>query len=154
MCSQNSDWSTWLLPLIATLISLFSLYLSATYSHKNIRLSIQQTIFKTVSEKAKDCNAIWEVESDEHTPHYKVVSELIISKEVIDKSFDLFKKNYSSITQFRDDFYYLLWKQLRTDLREWIKKSPDVAKLINNEYYSKQIEDLDNIFKNHYEKRL
>lgn len=81
-----------------------------------------QALFKTVAEKAIDCNELWDntknVESlfanPGPNPMYNVVSELIISVEIIEKSFDLFGKG---IKGRKNDFYYLFWKQLRTGLR-------------------------------------
>ena len=115
--------------IVAILVSTTAMRINRTMARRNIRLSIQQAIFKIVSEKAKDCNTLWDNETikslSDKFPHYKVVSELIISKEVIDKSFELFKKNYKLISEFQDDYYYLLWKQLRTDLRNFILKAPE-----------------------------
>ena len=141
--------------IVAILVSITAMRINRTMARRNIRLSIQQAIFKIVSEKAKDCNTIWENETikslNDKFPHYKVVSELVISKEVIDKSFELFKKNYKLISEFQDDYYYLLWKQLRTDLRNFIIKAPESLEQINNAYFSEQISDLHLIFKKHFE---
>ena len=127
-------------------------------ARRNIRLSIQQAIFKIVSEKAKDCNMLWEnepeSEQNDKSPHYKVVSELVISKEVIEKSFDLFEKNYKAITKLQEDYYYLLWKQLRTDLRQFIRNAPIIANQIGDKYFIKQITDLHLIFKKHFEETI
>lgn len=141
--------------IVAILVSLAAMRINRTMARRNIRLSIQQAIFKIVSEKAKDCNTIWDNETinnpNEKFPHYKVVSELVISMEVINKSFELFEKNYMLISKLQDDYYYLLWKQLRTDLRDFIIKVPEYSDQINNTYFSKQIADLHVIFKKHFE---
>ena len=141
--------------IVAIIISIYSILLNRLNARKNIRLSLQQAIFKTVSEKVKDCNTLWDIESlskkDPNETHYKVISEIIISKEVIDRSFLIFKKNYNAIIEYEDDYYYLFWKQLRTDLRDFIKKAPELAKVVGNELYAKQISDLHKIFRKHFE---
>lgn len=153
-CNIIFDWSA-VMPIVAIVVSIFALFVNRKIAQKNICLSIQQAIFKTVSDKAKDCNTIWENEPEnernENSPHYKVVSEMIISKEVIAKSFYLFKKNYESIKDYENDYYYLLWKQLRSDLRDFIRKAPILAEKIDNQYFSQQIRDLHAIFKEHFE---
>ncbi len=156
-CSPTFNWSA-VTPVIAIVVSILALLINRTIAQKNIRLTIQQAIFKTVSEKSKDCNTLWQNEptskTDQREPHYKVISELIISIEVIDKSFYLFEKNYKSVRDYQDDYYYLFWKQLRTDLRGFIMLAPIIAKTVGNEYYTKQIEDLHILFKKHFEQQL
>lgn len=144
------------LPILAFILSIIALYFSINFSRKNIQLSIQQVIFKTVSEKTKDCNTLWENEpaneiQNLNSPHFKIMSELIITTEIIEKSLDLFGKNSSTIKIFRDDYYYLFWKQLRTDLRDWIRRTPQIAEGLNNVYYSQQVEDLHAKFHKHFE---
>lgn len=111
-------------------------------AQKNIRLSIQQLIFKTISEKAKDCNSIWEQECTPNSPNNKLISEIIISREVIDKSFDLFESNYSSIKKFQGTFYKLFWTQLRTDLRSYIINNTETIARSEKPVYKKQVEDI------------
>jgi hypothetical protein len=149
------DWSA-VTPIIAIAVSIVAIFISRKAAQKNVRLAIQQAIFKTVSDKAKDCNTMWENEpqnerDNKSAPHFKVMSELIISKELIDKSFSLFGDNYRSIEKYQDDYYYLFWKQLRTDLREWIRRTPSIADKLNDEYYSEQVRDLHQKFANHFE---
>jgi hypothetical protein len=159
--SSSFDWSaviSGVTAMVAITVSIIALRINRTMARRNIRLSIQQAIFKIVSEKAKDCNVLWDNEpmreQNDSFPHYKVVSEIIISKEVIEKSFDLFEKNYKAITKLKDEYYYLLWKQLRTELRQFIKGAPSVANQINNNYFTEQINDLHRIFSKHFEKIL
>jgi hypothetical protein len=154
--SQSNFGLTSFVPILAFILSIVALYFSITFSRKNIQLSIQQVIFKTVSEKAKDCNTLWENEpanemQNPNSPHFKVMSELIITTEIIDKSFDLFGKNSNRIKVFKDDYYYLFWKQLRTDLRGWIRRTPQIAEGLNNVYYSQQVADLHARVQNHFE---
>ncbi len=81
------------------------------------------------------------------------LSELIISIEIIDKSLSLFQKNYKSIRrEFESDYYYLFWKQLRTDLRDWVKTTPEIAKVQNDDNYKLQVADLFKKFQRHFEK--
>jgi hypothetical protein len=116
-----------------------------------MRLSIQQSIFKTVADRVKQCNEIWAGEASEAGPHYAVISELIISNEVIERSLSLFK--IKKIEKNKDDFYYLFWKQLRPDLRGFIRDALTINSTINNLFYTKQIEDLHKIFEKFFESR-
>ena len=154
-CISDFNWSS-VLPILAFTLSIVALFSSRTFSKKNIQLSIQQAIFKTVSDKAKECNVLWENEPESekqksNPTHFKIMSELIITTEIIEKSFVLFGKNDKSINTFKDDYYYLLWKQLRTDLRGWIRTTRDVAEKENNSYYSKQVADLHNKVEKYFE---
>lgn len=147
---------SYVVPTLALIISIKALVSNINNAKKNIRLSITQAIFKSISEKAKDCNTLWEKESDksyENATHYTVMSELIITKEIINKSLDLFSKNDEKIELLKDDFYWLLWKQLRTDLRGWIIRTPEIVKQMDprDEIYSKQVSDLQEIFQKHFE---
>ena len=150
------DWGS-VIPTLAFIVSIAALVTNRSNGKKNIRLSIQQAIFKTISEKAKDCNTLWEGESDrnyENATHFKVMSELIITTEIIEKSIELFSANDKSIVAIKDDFYWLFWKQLRTDLRGWIRHTPEIVKQMEpqNIYYSQQVADLNSKFTNHFEK--
>ncbi len=107
-CSSSLGLSS-ILPILAFILSIIVLFSGRTFSRKNIRLSIQQAIFKTVSEKAKDCNTLWESEPEnerlnENSPHFKIMSELIITTEIIEKSFSLFGQNDSSIDSNKNDY--------------------------------------------------
>ncbi|MBL7742087.1 MAG: hypothetical protein JNN00_01310 [Chitinophagaceae bacterium] len=154
---SNSNFSlTSIIPILAFIISTAALYFSVTFARRNIRLSLQQSIFKTVSEKAKDCNQLWESEpanemQNPNSPHFKVMSELIITTEIIERAFDLFSKNNSTIMKFKDDYYYLFWKQLRTDLRGWVRRTPQIAEQLQNVYYSQQVTSLHNKVQAHFE---
>jgi hypothetical protein len=133
--------------IFALFVSILSVVYSVIYSKKNIRFGIQESIFKTVSEKARNCNYLWDAEpriekENPNSPHFKIMSELIITKEIIEKSFELFGKNELPIKNNKDDYYYLFWKQLNTDLRGWISRTPEIAKGLKNEYYTKQVVDL------------
>lgn len=152
---NHSDWSS-MTPIIAIIISIIALFVNSRLARRNLRLNIQQLIFKTVNEKAKDCNSLWENEPvsekiNNNSPHFKVISEIIITLETIDKTFGLFEKNYKSIRNDRDYYYYLFWKQLRTDLRGWIRRSPEIAKEMKNEIYSNQINGIYETFSKYFE---
>ncbi|MFN3444559.1 MAG: hypothetical protein ACK44D_02385 [Bacteroidia bacterium] len=148
------NWSA-LTPIVAIIISIIALLVNATLARRNIRLNIQQLVFKTVSEKAKECNFLWESETknemNENAPHFKVISEIIITIETIEKSFELFEINYKSIKADEDYYYYLFWKQLRTDLRGWIRKTPEIADAQENETYTKQVLGIHKKFNKHFE---
>lgn len=155
-CHSNTNLISFV-PLLALFLSIIVYFSSVYFSRKNILLSIQQMLFKTVSEKAKDCNALWESEpanelKNPNSPHFKVMSELVITKEIIEKSMDLFGKNSSKIKYFKDDYYYyLFWKQLDTDLRGWFRRTPQIAQNLNNEIYAKQMADVHAVVQKHFE---
>jgi hypothetical protein len=68
-----SNWVS-VIPTLAFIVSIAALRTNRLNAKKNIRLSIQQAIFKPISEKAKDCNALWEAETDrsyENATHFK-----------------------------------------------------------------------------------
>ncbi len=157
-CTPNV-WFQTIVPSLALILSLIALFSTRAFSRRNINLSIQQAIFKTVSEKAKDCNLLWENEpanekQNENSPHFKVMSELIITTEVIEKSVSLFSQNDSSIGGSKDDYYFLFWKQLDTGLRGWIRRTPQIATQLNNQYYSGQVTDLFSKVEKHFEPSL
>lgn len=145
----------------AALLSIIALIISIRFSKRNIRLNIQQAIFKIVSDKAKDCNNVWnsplELKEPANSPHFNVMTELIISKEVIDKSFHLFGKNQSSIKKFKNDYYYLLYKQLTPNLRGWLRKSPEIADRLKKEfnepnlYFDRQTMDIFSVLERYFE---
>ena len=150
------NWSA-LTPIVAIIVSIIALFINRAIAQRNTRLTIQQALFKTITDKVKDCNTLWETEPENerhpNSPHFKVMSELIISIEIIDKSLSLFQKNYKSIRrEFESDYYYLFWKQLRTDLRDWVKTTPEIAKVQNDDNYKLQVADLFKKFQRHFEK--
>jgi hypothetical protein len=154
--ARQFNWSA-VTPIVAIVVSIVALCINRAVAQRNTRLTIQQALFKTVSDKVKDCNTLWENEPENerhpNSPHFKVMSELIISVEIIDKSLALFEKNYKTIRkEFEGDYYYLFWKQLRTDLRGWIKSTQTIAKALNNQYYDLQVADLFKKFEKHFEK--
>ena len=85
-CNFTFDWSS-VIPTSAFIVSIVALLTSHSNAKKNIRLSIQQAIFNTISEKARDCNSLWEDEAERNyinATHFKVISELIITTEIIE----------------------------------------------------------------------
>ena len=114
-------------------------------------MNIQQLIFKTINEKSNECNLIWLKEINEDTPHYDVISQLTITLEVLNKTFELFEKNDSTIRNDRDSYTYLFWKQLNTGLRGWIKKAKTSNEYLTNSTYSDQIDGIHSAFENHFE---
>lgn len=154
-----------IISLAALTLSTIIILISVETAKKNVRLSIQQALFKTVSDKAKDCNVVWTNEpkiktGDNESPHYLVMTELVISLEVIDKAFELFSKNQNSITTFKKDYYYLLYKQLTPDLRGWLRRTPQIAERLKkefkepNRYYDKQIKDVFSALEPHFDEIL
>lgn len=85
-------------------------------------------------------------------PYYASVSEVITSIEVIERSFILFKRNYKTVRKNEEDYYYLFWKQLRTDFRGFLRNSaPEIATRIDNKYYTDQVNDIHAKFRNYFE---
>jgi hypothetical protein len=146
-------------PYGVLVISIFALYFSVRFSRKNVRLSIQQSLSKIVLDKTFDCNKVWnnepESEKNESSPHYLVVSELIITIEIVNKSIDIFKKNYKSIIDDKEDYYYIFWKQLTPDIRGWTKrKCEELADIDNQSFeviYTDQIKTISRTFKKFFE---
>jgi len=156
---KDVNWNT-VAPIVAVIISIFALFINIRIAQKNTRLTILQALFKTVTDKVKDCNTLWgkasQLEGYQRLQHREVVSELIISIEVIDKFFELFQRNYKTIRRkFEADYYYLFWKQLQPDLRGWvIDHIRSIAATSNNEYYKIQVSDIIRKFQDHFEKKL
>ena len=156
MFLSHFEWTA-VTPIVAIIISIVALGANTRNAQRNTRLSIQQVIFRTVIDKVKEINTMWENEPEnekqnENSPHFKIISELVILKEIIDESLILFGRNYKSMKKDNEDrFYYLFWKQLRTDLRGWFRRTPQIAESLNNQFYSAQIHDLREKFEKHFE---
>jgi hypothetical protein len=157
-CCEQSFKISDFTPIVAIAISIVALYFSISFSNKNVRLSIQQALLKLVLDKSFDCNNAWKKEPNnernDNSFHYLVMTELIISTEIVNKSFDLFKKNYKSIMNYKDDYYYIFWKQLTPDLRGWAKRKCEEfgnSEDIDNDVYINQIKTIKRTFKKHFE---
>ena len=140
--------------LITILFSFAALAFSITTFILSRRLNIKQSILKTALDKAKDCNDVWDKErlknnvSDKtekySAPYYDTISELVISKELITISYDLF----SASNKDKEKFVTASWKQLKTGIRGfYISESFKIAKKFNEEYnckstYCKQVLDI------------
>jgi hypothetical protein len=147
-----------IVPFLAISISIIALIISVKFSNKNIHLSIQHALMKIVSDKSRDCNKVWinepETEKNDNSPHFLVVTELIITTEIVNKSFDLFSKNYRAIRDYEEYYYYIFWKQLTPDIRGWVKKTcNEKGNLENmgNDIYTNQIKTLSDTFKQYFE---
>jgi hypothetical protein len=159
LSTQNTNSISIVLPVLAIIVSIISIWLSTRFSRKSLRLAIQQMILKTVGERVSACNTIWREDIEALTavgviphPHFAVISEIIISMEVIEGSFKIFQKNYKSVRENEKDYYFLFWKQMRTDLRGFIKdEAPRIATRINNQYYTQQINDILSAFDKAFE---
>lgn len=154
-CGQcQFDWSI-VTPIVAIMISIAALLVNRWIALKNRNLSILQSIFKITMEKANECNVIWDGESTKdanpNSPHFKVMSELTISREVIEKSISLFARDSGYVKNQTDDFFFIFWKQLRPDLRDWVRRAPRVAEELKNEYYAEQVLDFQKKFEKHFE---
>ncbi len=116
---------------ISILISITAVAISITIFYSNRKLNIKQNILKTALDKAKDCNEIWKNEGKEKdNPHYDLISELLISKELIEISYDLYNASHKDKQKYSTAF----WKQLRTGLRGfYISESFIRAKKFNED---------------------
>jgi len=161
-CENLTNDFTWLtlmgavLPFLALLLSGYTLYKNVAIAERNTRLTIQQALMKTVAEKVSDCNQLWDVianKAESNLPHKEVVSELIISIEVIERSLSLFEKSYKLIwIEARTDYYYLFWKQLRPYLRKWIRDSSWVImEHLADDYYTDDIKRLHKEFREYFD---
>jgi hypothetical protein len=142
---------------VAILLSIIALLVNRAIAQRNTRLTVQQSIFKTVMDKARDCNNIWlsepEIEkSNPNSPHFLVITELIVSIETIEMSFSLFKQNYKSIEEeYGTAFYQLFYKQLHVDLRGWMKRTPQIAVAVHSPLFSSQVQLLVTKFERFFE---
>ncbi len=62
-------------------------------------MSIQLALLKLVLDKSFDCNIVWknepENERNDTSPNYLVMTELIITTEILNKSFDHYHRTIS-----------------------------------------------------------
>lgn len=169
---STSPW--WANPkdIVMMILSIGALSFSIFSFQRNRRLSIQQAVLKMSLDKAKDCNNLWTVAYDNAkrlfgaqwtykalvdwvpppTPEnvaaidkiQDVVSELTISKEILKKSFELFRAKFFLKSYFpRSEeikYAYVFWKQLNTSLRDYFVttaipvalKNAEIIKIIND----------------------
>jgi hypothetical protein len=160
MCNIDWDLIVKFAPIVISLgamvVSIWALYRNIEFSTKNINLSIQQAIFKIVAEKARDCNNVWKTEPEfelnsDDSPHFLVITELVISIEVINNAFFLFDKNSEVIEEFKDTYFKLLWTQLIPDLRGWVKKVTPVIKTNHNDVFLTQVETVLETFSKYFD---
>ncbi|MCC8424217.1 hypothetical protein [Mucilaginibacter sp. UR6-11] len=160
MCTIDWDilakFATLLTSLIAIYISIVALKRNTRLSTKNINLSIQQAIFKIVAEKARDCNNVWKNEPEfelksKDSPHFLVITELVISIEIINNAFLLFDKNSEVIEEFKDTYFSLLWKQLIPDIRGWVQNVTPTIKANHNDKFLKQVATVHENFSKYFD---
>ena len=151
MCHHHAfNWSA-----VTATVGILGLLCTVLFALWNIRLRIQETLFKIVNDKARDSNNVWtnEPENERHdnSPHFKVVTELIITHEIVHRALSIFGKWHFGA----DDYYYLFWKQLSPDVRGWVmNRSKIVAQTVNNKTYTNQIETIHKVFQKHFEPKL
>ncbi|MBM3437440.1 MAG: hypothetical protein FJY07_14635 [Bacteroidetes bacterium] len=139
-------WST-LISTITVIVAFVALIINTILARKNIRLSIHKTIIDIVNQKVIECNTIWDTVQNEITRDKRVVSEIIITNEVLVRSLDLFHDKSRFSINNTEDYYYIFWKQLRTNLREYIRKEYQ-REAINhpNEVYTQQLQHIYKMF--------
>lgn len=140
-----------LISLCAFILALISLLYTLRNAKKSMRLSIQQAVIKTAIEKAKDCNIIWD--KSNITEHYDVISEMVISKEIILKSFEVYQKLEKGVIKEKEDYAYIFWKQLKTDVRGFFTSEAVKIALRANckTTYGDQLLSINDFIKNHNE---
>lgn len=154
MCSFTlQDFNNLLTPLLA----LGAIVFTVIYSRKNIWLSGQLHLINLVSGKAKDCNLVWANEPKPYTPedyHILVISEMIISIEVIDRSVKVLSRGNENVSDSKEDIYYIFWKQLHVDVRGWASKTRDFVirkNIPSTDPYAIQVETIHKYFEKYFE---
>lgn len=144
-----------IISLLAFLVSIYAILLSIRNYTKNVRLSIHNNLIKLISEKSRDCNQIWDSlkhEENDNDPNIKLISEIIITTELINKLMCIYKKNYKSLKkEYLEDYKFIFWKQLNTGLRDWLKQV-NLKEKDKNPTYKQQIDDIKSYFINQIEK--
>lgn len=134
----------------ALLGSIYSVYISEKYNE----IAITQLMHDFVIGKAKDCNelalivskmGILDYDQNDRSRFYPMISEIIISIQLLDNLLDEYKKK-----PHRYFFLLQFWIQLSTPLRSYIKTfKPD-------QFYSDiskgQMETIQSTFKNLFQK--
>lgn len=167
LCGPDSlDWTfltsifTSITALVSIFVSIVALKKSSEYSRRNINTSIQQSVFKMVQEKAKECNKAWdnepEHEMNDKSPHFLIATEIIVAIDLIEKAFDLFSKNDSSLQDNKSIYFYLYWKQLKPDIRGWIMNrtmiiSKEMEKMFNDDTFTRQVITMHKTFGEYFE---
>ena len=72
-------------------------------------------------EFSKQANYVWHDGRRNNRTPAGAITEILVSIEVLDKTFDLYGKTDRDIIQSKNDVEFVFWKQLNTDLRKWIK---------------------------------
>ena len=84
-------------------------------------------------------------------PNFSTISELVITIEVMERSFSLFELRKKASILNKEDFYYIIWKQLNTELRGFIVNSKALGEYSKNQIYRSQVEGVFDKFSMHYE---
>lgn len=84
-------------------------------------------------------------------PNFNTVSELVITIEVMERSFSLFQLHKKRKILNSEDFYYIIWKQLNTELRDFVTKSKTLSDYLNNQIYKSQIDGICSKFSDYFE---
>jgi hypothetical protein len=159
------DYLSPLISSCAVIVAVISLIYTLRNVRKNVRLSIQQAVSKIAIEKAKDCNAAWEKSKkffdDEEKKgttfakkeHFDVVSELVISREIILKSFLVFSSRDSDVPEETEGYAYIFWKQLNTAVRGFFTSEAIIIALDykNKTTYGNQLLEVNDFIKKHNE---
>jgi hypothetical protein len=141
-----------IISLLAFLVSIFAIWLSTRNYTKNVRLSIHNNLIKLILEKSRDCNQIWDgiiQEKKQNNPNFDLISEIIITTELINKLMCIYKKNYKSLKkEYLEDYKFIFWKQLNTGLRVWLNQD-NLKEKHESTIYKQQIDDIKSYFNNH-----
>lgn len=149
---KQVNWDL-ILSLIAICISAYALYTSNKLQKQNLSLNIRQKLFDVANERAAACNKVWstEVKTKEVMPNFSTISELVITIEVMERSFGLFELRKKASILNKEDFYYVIWKQLNTELRGFVVNSKTLTEYSKNQIYRSQVEGIFDKFSMHYE---
>lgn len=137
--SVLKDLATVVIAICSFVVAVKTFKISTRNTRRNLRLTIQQALLKTAMEKAKDCNSVWERQDTYYQSVYTsagkgeyhfslreflyddVVSEVLMSTEVLDTAFHLYNEAGEFFSEEEKKKYIrVFWKNLKTSIRELV----------------------------------
>ena len=161
ICCNSANTIDWgaigstITAVVAIVISIIALKRNTKLAKQNTQLSIRQSVFNLVKDKAHDCNIAWEdeppFEMNDTSPHFLVATEIIVALDLIEKAFELFGENDNTLATYKSTYHYLYWKQLKPDIRGWVMhRTLEIAKRFGD-VYNNQINRIHFSFKDYFE---
>jgi len=84
---------------------------------QQLTFAAKSSIVELAVQKAKDCNKLWDDVDD--VARSKLISQMVISSEVVDQSIRIFTVECPELMKSRDEFGYVFWKSLDTRVRQF-----------------------------------